>query len=73
MNEPATSAVAESESIAETPVLKTWQVRASPASLTVCSAAGTFSSKSAANLGVITSSTSLRYSGMVSPSSRSGP
>ena len=73
MNDPATSAVAESESMAETPVLNTWQVRATPACLTVCSAAGTFFSKSAANLGVITSSTCSRYLGMVSPSSRSGP
>ena len=59
MNEPATSAVAESESSVETPVLNTCAVRASPAGLTVASA-GAFFSKSAANLGVITSSTSLR-------------
>ena len=73
MIEPATSAVAESESIAETPVLNTSAVRARPACLTVASASGAFFSKSAANLGVITSSTSSRYFGIVSPSSRSGP
>jgi hypothetical protein len=61
---PATRTRAESSSIEDTAVANTSAARVMPAWATSCSAVVTCLSKSAANLGVMTSRTCSRYSGI---------